>query len=111
MNPVVVFTAGDHRDNPPAHMTMGAAQVPDAISPNTDPALLDLVQDQKQDALWREKVLDLLTQLVHVQKEVAKSQDQVVQLLSVLETQVSPVQVHLRFMFSLSRVWFGFSLS
>lgn len=74
-------------------MTMGAAQSPDqsGVNPGSSsstPRLLDLVQDQKQEALWREKILDLLTQLVLVQKEVSQSQTQVVQLLSMLQTQV-----------------------
>ena len=56
-------------------MTMGAAQS-------------QLVQDQQQEAPWRQEVLDLLKELVLVQKEVAKSQGQVVQQLGMLGTQV-----------------------
>lgn len=92
-----VFTAGDHHDNPPAAMTMGAAQSPaqsdiDRTDPNVDatpPRLSELVQDQ--EALWRKEVLDLLTQLVLVQKEIAKGQVQVVQQLGMLGTQVGRV--------------------
>ncbi|KAK2827898.1 hypothetical protein Q5P01_018932 [Channa striata] len=83
---------GNHHDNAPADMTMGAAQSPDhsdADPIGSTPRLLDLVQGQKQDALWKTKVLDLLTQLLQVQKEVAKNQAQVVQLLGMLETQGS----------------------
>lgn len=46
-----------------------------------------LIQDQQQEA----EVLDLLKQLVLVQKEVASGQVQVVQKLSALEKQVGPV--------------------
>ncbi|KAK2882352.1 hypothetical protein Q8A73_022862 [Channa argus] len=73
-------------------MTMGAAQSPyqsDTDTISSTPRLLDLVQGQKQDVLWRTKVLDLLTQLLQVQKEVAKNQAQVVQVLGMLETQGS----------------------
>lgn len=91
----VVFTAGDHHDNPPAAMTMGAARS-DPAGPNTDgsePMLSELVQNQQQEELWRKEVLDLLKQVVLVQKEVAKGQDQVVQLLGMLGTQVGQVQI------------------
>lgn len=77
-------------------MTMGAAQSPaqsdvDPSAPNVDtpPRLLELVQHQ--EAQWQKEVLDLLTQLVQVQKEIAKGQVQVVQLLGMLGTQVGRV--------------------
>lgn len=81
-------------------MTMGAAQSPthsdvDPADPNMDssqPRLSELVQDQQQEALWRKEVLDLLKQVVLVQKEVAKGQVQVVQLLGTLGTQVGQVR-------------------
>lgn len=88
----VIFTAGDHHDNSPAGMTMGAAQSPNEANPSFTPRLLDLVQDQKQETLWREKILDLLTQLVVVQKDVSKNQAQVVQLLGLLQTQVGTIK-------------------
>lgn len=80
-------------------MTMGAAQSPthsdvNPAGPNTDssqPRLSELVQDQQQEALWRKEVLDLLKQVVLVQKEVATGQVQVVQLLGTLVTQVGQV--------------------
>lgn len=77
---------------------MGAAQTPgrsedDPSSPNSTPRLSELVLDQQQEELWKKKVLDLLTQLVLVQKEVAGNQAQVVQLLSTLRTQGSQ-QIH-----------------
>ncbi|KAM9348701.1 uncharacterized protein ABDE67_010757 [Symphorus nematophorus] len=70
--------AGDHHDDPPAAMTMGAAQ-----------SQLVQDQDQQQDSPWKQEVLDLLKELVLVQKEIAKGQGQVVQLLGMLETQGS----------------------
>ncbi|GLD65573.1 extensin-like protein [Lates japonicus] len=75
-------------------MTMGAAQSPaqsddDPTDPSFMPKLSELVQDQQPEELWRQKVLDQLTQLVLIQKEVAKHQAQMVQLLSTLGTQGS----------------------
>lgn len=80
-------------------MTMGAAQSPvlsdvDPTGPNVNarpPRLSELIQDQQQEAPWRKEVLDLLKQLVLVQKEVAKGQVQVVQLLGTLGTQVGRI--------------------
>lgn len=46
-----------------------------------------LIQDQQQEA----DVLDLLKQVVLVQKELARGQVQVIQTLSAFEKQVSPV--------------------
>lgn len=77
-------------------MTMGAAQSSvqsdiDPAGPNVDapyPRQSELVQDQQQEAPWKKEVLDLLKQLVLVQKEVASGQAQVVQLLGMLGTQV-----------------------
>lgn len=90
------MTTGDRHNNSPAAMTMGVAHSGiDSAGPFTsssDPGPSDLVQDQQQQALWRKEVLDLLKQLVVVQKEVAQGQVQVVQLLGMLGTQVSPVQ-------------------
>lgn len=98
----VVFTAGDLDDRPPAAMTLGAAQSPHSDvnpdGPNTGgPQLSQLVQDQQQDALWRQEVLDLLKQLVQAQKDVAEGQAKVVQLLGTLETQVSHTELSLEF--------------
>ncbi len=91
----VVFTAGDHHNIPPAAMTMGATPSDvNPTGPNGDgphPKLSELVQNQQQEAPWRTEVLDLLKQLVLVQKEIAKSQVQVVQLLGMLGTQVGQV--------------------
>lgn len=79
-------------------MTFGVAQAghsdDSTPGPNTDssqPRLAELVQDQQQEAQWRQEVLDLLKQVVLIQKEVAKGQVQVVQLLGMLGTQVSQV--------------------
>lgn len=70
-------------------MTMGAAQSPVDADDAPPPRLSELVQDQQPGALWRKEVLDLLTQLVLVQKEAARGQVQVVQLLGTLGTQGS----------------------
>lgn len=60
----------------------------DPAPPNKDsPKPAVLIQDQQQEA----DVLDLLKQLVLVQKGVASGQVQVVQKLSALEKQVGPV--------------------
>ncbi len=80
-------------------MTMGAAQSPtqsevNPTDPNVNagsPRLSELIQDQQQEMPWRKEVLDLLKQLVLIQKEVAKSQAQVVQLLGMLGTQVGRI--------------------
>jgi len=64
---------------------MGVAQSPVQWD---DVPKRELVQAQQPDQLWRKEVLDLLTQLVLVQKEVASGQAQVVQLLGMLGTQV-----------------------
>lgn len=78
-------------------MTMGVAHSDSAgpFTHSSDPGPTELVQDQQQQALWRKEVLDLLKQLVVVQKEVAQGQVQVVQLLGMLGTQVSQVQFRL----------------
>ncbi|KAG7224732.1 hypothetical protein INR49_004623 [Caranx melampygus] len=82
-------TEGDCHDNPPADMMIGAAQSPaqtndEPTDVSHDPKLLELVQDPHSDGL--KKVLDLLTELVLTQKDIAKHQAQVVQQLGVLET-------------------------
>ncbi|TNN56833.1 hypothetical protein EYF80_032929 [Liparis tanakae] len=77
---------GDLPDPPPAALVMGVAQSPIQWD---DVPKRELVQDQQPDQLWRKEVLDLLTQLVLVQKEVASGQVQVVQLLGMLGTQGS----------------------
>lgn len=77
-------------------MTFGVAQSParsddGPAGPNADssqPRLAELVRDQQQEAQWRQELLDLLKQVVLVQKEVARGQAQVVQLLDMLGTQV-----------------------
>lgn len=97
----VVFTAGDLDDRPPAAMTLGVAQSSshsdvNPAGPNTGGLQLSqLVQDQQQDALWRQEVLDLLKQLVQAQKDVAVGQAKVVQVLGTLETQVSHTELSL----------------
>lgn len=75
-------------------MTMGAAQSP--TQPDGDPAprLAELIEDQ-QEAQWRTEVLDLLKQLVLIQKEVARGQVQVAQLLGTLGTQVGLIWFNL----------------
>lgn len=85
----VVFTAGDHHDIQPAAMTMGAAQ----SDAHSQPRLLDLVNNQQQEQPWKKEVLDLLKELVLIQKEIAKSQVQVVELLGTLGTQVRRVKL------------------
>ncbi|KAM3600688.1 uncharacterized protein V6R79_000691 [Siganus canaliculatus] len=73
--------SSDHRDNPPAAMTMAVDQ--------SDSRLSEPDQDQHQESRWRTEVLDLLKQLVQVQTDAAKGQAQVVQLLGALEAQGS----------------------
>ena len=75
-----VFTAGDHHDNPAIAMTMGKAPGAASVS-DQQPG-----QEVRQEV--RQEVVDLLTQLLDVQKEIAKNQNQVVQLLGMLGTQV-----------------------
>ena len=70
-------------------MTMGAAQ----SDMDAAPKLSQLVQDQQPEEVWRKEVLDRLTELVLVQKEAARVQEQVVQLLSTLGSQVGLPQV------------------
>lgn len=89
----VFFAAGVPLSNQPAAVATGVITSPvlldnDPAPPNkggSKPAVL--IQDQQQEA----EVLDLLKQLVLVQKEVAGGQVQVVQKLSALEKQVGPV--------------------
>ncbi|CAB1421740.1 unnamed protein product [Pleuronectes platessa] len=82
--------AGDHHDNGPKPMMMGAAQSPDQSHDNpTAPSSASRQEDPQADAMWRSKVLDLLTELVLVQREAAKHQGEVVQLLGMLGTQGS----------------------
>ncbi|KAF7642879.1 hypothetical protein LDENG_00249300 [Lucifuga dentata] len=53
------------------------------------PEMSVLVQDQQEGALWRREVLDLLSQLVQVQREAAGGQVEVVKLLGMLGNQGS----------------------
>ncbi|KAL3043084.1 hypothetical protein OYC64_020905 [Pagothenia borchgrevinki] len=73
------FASGDHHDNPAIAMTMGKAPGAASVS-DRQPG-----QEVKQEV--RQEVVDLLTQLLDVQKEIAKNQNQVVQLLGMLGTQ------------------------
>lgn len=86
----VVFITGDHHDNPPNAMTMGLPQSPAQSSDDpTDQSPVHRHKAIQPEELWRAEVLDLLTQLVLVQKEAAQHQAQVVQLLGMLGTQNS----------------------
>lgn len=73
-------------------MMMDAAQSPDQSNASPAPRVSEPLQEQS-DTLWRKEVLDLLTQLVLVQKEMAQHQVQVVQLLNMLGTQVCLLQL------------------
>lgn len=87
------FTAGVPLNDQPAAMTTGVITSPvlsvsDPTSPNKDsfkPVVL--IQDQQQEA----GILDLLKQVVLVQKELAQGQVQVIQKLSAFEKQVGLV--------------------
>lgn len=89
----VFLTAGAPLNNQPAAMTTGVSTSPvlsvnDPASQNKDSSkAVMLIKDQQQEA----DVLDLLKQVVLVQKELARGQVQVVQKLSVFENQVGPV--------------------
>lgn len=71
-------------------MTMGAVQSPDRVGPSSSSRLSELVQSEPED-IWRTKVLDLLTQLVLIQKDMVGHQVQMVQQLGILGTQVGTV--------------------
>lgn len=89
----VFFTAGAPLNDQPAAMTTGVITSPvlsvnEPASPNKDSSKpVMLIQDQQQEA----DVLDLLKQVVLVQKEFAHGQVQVIQKLSTFEKQVGPV--------------------
>lgn len=69
-------------------ITSPVLSINDPASPNTDSSKPVLpIQDQQQEA----DVLDLLKQVVLVQKELARGQVQVIQKLSAFEKQVSLV--------------------
>lgn len=74
-------------------MMTGVAQSPAQTDEPTDvshdPKLLELVQEPHSEGL--KKVLELLTELVLTQKDIAKHQAQMVQQLGVLETLVSQI--------------------
>lgn len=77
-------------------MTMGNAQSPgqadiDPNGPSSTSKLSEMVLNQQQEDVWRTKVLNLLTELVLYQKEVAKHQEQGLQQLGILSAQVGPV--------------------
>ena len=79
-------------------MTMGSAQKSDQSEVNTagpSSALMQskLILNQQQEEVWRSKVLNLLTQLVQIQEELANHQAQVVKQLGILGTQVGPTLV------------------
>ncbi|KAM9846995.1 uncharacterized protein ACBR49_010241 [Aulostomus maculatus] len=100
----IIFSSsaeGDPTDNPPAVMTMGATKYPvqtdnnpvggDSVEapPPCQCSSPQLIRDQQQEVLWRREVLDLLTQLVQVQRETAAGQAELVKLLGMLGTQGS----------------------
>lgn len=75
-------------------MMIGVAQSPaqtddEPTDVSRDPKLLELVQEPHSEGL--KKVLELLTELVLTQKDIAKHQAQMVQQLGVLETLVSQI--------------------
>lgn len=82
----VIFTTGDSHDNPPADMT---TVIP--TEPNMDVAN-PMKLEMEDETLWKKEVLELLRELILVQREIAKGQVQMVQQLAVLETQVSRVK-------------------
>ncbi|KAG8008353.1 Macrophage colony-stimulating factor 1 receptor 2, partial [Nibea albiflora] len=79
----VIFTAGDSHDNPPVDVTM--------VNP-TDPTSVDdphhVILEQQDETLWKKEVLELLRQLILVQKDIAKGQVQMVQQLAIMESQI-----------------------
>ncbi|TMS14343.1 hypothetical protein E3U43_022823 [Larimichthys crocea] len=73
----------DSHDNPPADMT---TVIP--TEPNMDVAN-PMKLEMEDETLWKKEVLELLRELILVQREIAKGQVQMVQQLAVLETQGS----------------------
>ena len=78
-------------------MTLGAAQSArsdtDPTGPNAQSRPREPVRYQPE-AEWNAEVLDLLKQMLVVQKEVAEGQLQVIQQLGTLATQVGQLHFH-----------------